>query len=142
MAITPKFAATFDTGLKITDATPTAQPSLTWGMELDGDRCIGKKDDVAAIVQSIFCTLSTEQGAFIIYPASYGLKMSDLWGKPTPYMYAVLCDRIEQALLRDDRILAVDNFSYEATGESMLIRYDVHVGYTNDEIIPGVLYVR
>ena len=33
-------------------------------------------------------------------------------------------------------------FSYEATGESMLIRYDVHVGYTNDEIIPGVLYVR
>ena len=142
MGIRPIFGKEYSNGLKIVEAAPTTQPSLTWGMELDGERCIGKKDDVAAIVQSIFCTLSTEQGAFIIYPASYGLKMSDLWGKPAPYMYAVLCDRIEQALLRDDRILAVDNFSYEATGESMLIRYDVHVGYTNDEIIPGVLYVR
>lgn len=142
MAVTPNFTVSYETGLLITDATPEQQPSLTWGMQLDGDRCIGKKDDVAAIVQSIFCTLSTEQGKYIIYPASYGLKMEDLYGEPAAYIYAILQERIKTALMQDDRILNIDNFSYQASGEMLTIRYDVHVGYTEDEIIPGVFYVR
>lgn len=142
VAITPKIASNFDTGLFIADAEKESQPTLTWGFELDGNRCYGKKDKVDAIIQSIFCILGTEKGAYIIYPASYGLQMDDLYGKPAPYMYAVLCDRIREALLMDDRIMAVDGFSYQASGDVMTIRFSVHIGYSDEDIISGVLYVR
>ncbi len=137
MAIVPNY----QTGLVIKDLTVEPQPSLTWGMQLDGNRCIGKKDDVDALLQTIFCILSTEQGAYSIYPPTYGLKMRDLYGKPAPYIYAILCDRIRAALTMDDRITAVDNFSYSSTGDAMLISFSVHTNFTDEEI-KGAYYVR
>lgn len=137
MPITPNF----QTGLVIRDLTITAQPSKTWGMQLDGDRCQGTKDDVDALVQTIFCILSTERGAYTIYPASYGIQMDDLYGRPAAYIYAVLCDRIREALLRDDRITDVDSFTYTAHGDTMTVGFSVHTNFTDEEI-KGAYHVR
>lgn len=137
MPVTPNF----QNGLVITDLTVTPQPSKTWGMQLDGERCLGTKDGVDALLQTIFCILSTERGAYTIYPSSYGIQMDDLYGKPAAYIYAILCDRIRQALLRDDRITAVDGFTYTAQGDAMTIGFAVHTNFTDEEI-KGAYHVR
>lgn len=131
MAITP---SSYENGLVIEDLTLETQPSKTWAMQLDGDRCVGTTDGVNALVQSIFCMLNTEKGVYSIYPNTYGLQTQDLYGKPAPYIYAVLCDRIRDAIMTDDRVEDVGNFSYTYSGDSMEISYSVYTNFTDDEI--------
>ena len=147
MAVLPKFGnpygdeTVFDESLVILDAAKVSQPGKTWAMQLDGERCIGTADGVTAVVQTIFCVLSTEQGAYLIYPPGYGIKRDDLSGRDAPYVFAVLKDRIRDALMKDERIKAVEDFSYTYEGDSMVINFTVRVNFTDTEI-KGAYYVR
>lgn len=147
MAVLPKFGnpygdeSAFDESLVILDAPKVAQPDKTWAMQLDGDHCIGTVDGINAVVQTIFCVLSTEQGAYLIYPRGYGIKRDDLWDKQAPYVFAVLKDRIREALMKDERIKDVTDFSYTFKGDTMVINFTVHVNFTDTEI-KGAYYVR
>lgn len=128
-------------GLVITEDAQTEQPTKTWAFELDGDRCIGTTDDADALIQTMYAILQTERGLHFIYPPNYGLQMEDLRGKPAPYMFAMLQTRIKEALLYDDRITDVTDFSYEAYGDNMLLEYNVHTTLS-EEMIKGAYYVR
>ena len=128
-------------GLVISYETEDERPTETWSFQLEGDRCLGTCDGADALIQTMYAILQTERGAHFIYPPDYGLQMNDLRDKPAPYMFAMLQTRIREALLYDDRITGVKDISYESSGDSMVIKYNVHTTLT-EKMIKGAYYVR
>lgn len=82
----------------------------TYTMLIDDERVMGHVDGIDALKQMIYKNINTEP----VYPiyANFGVKKSDLFGIPKPYAYMEITRRIEEALMLDDRILAVRDFYY------------------------------
>lgn len=82
----------------------------TYAMVIDDERVMGHVDGIEALRQMIYKNINTEP----VYPiyANFGVKKSDLFGMPKPYAYMEIIRRIEEALMLDDRILAVRDFYY------------------------------
>lgn len=126
MGIIPSYYDNTETGVILpTNIQVRTAPSLTFAMQLDGNRCIGKKDGLEALEQAIYMMLRTEQGEHLIYPEWYGIKTADLAGRSASYVFAELSERIRSLLIKDDRITDVVDFSYSTSGEDMTISYTV-----------------
>ena len=89
----------------------------------ESDRISGFVDDIEAIKQMIYLTLSSERYAYIIYPWDYGVELIDLFGKPAPYVMSELERRITEALLQDDRIQKVEDFTFEQNGKVIHVTF-------------------
>lgn len=89
-----------------------AAPSRTYQMRVSEDHILGVVDGREALKQAIYKEINTEPGVYPIY-THYGVQKADLFGKPKPYAYVVLCGRIKEKLELDDRILSVHSFRYE-----------------------------
>lgn len=81
---------------------PTAYPSKTY-LGLSG---------LKALELSIDRILKTERYQHIIYSWAYGIETQDLFGMPHDFVELELKSRIEEALLQDDRILAIEDYTY------------------------------
>ena len=99
----------------------------------------GTIDELEAMKQAIYKIINTERYEYIIYSWNYGIELADLFGKPVPFVYAELPRRITEALMQDDRILAVDNFrmSYNKKGD-VLAKFTVHTIYGDVDASKGV----
>ena len=95
-------------------------PSLTYRLDFESNRIIGKVDDKEAIEQAIFKIIQTQRSKFDIYSDDYGFESDDLIGASTPYVLAVVKKRIIDALTADDRIDSVDAFEIEKVGKKTL----------------------
>lgn len=82
-------------------------------------------DKLEALRQSVYCILSTDRYEYIIYSGNYGIEIKDLIGKPISYVCAVIKGRIEDALLTDDRIESVKDFSLTRGKSSVLVEFTV-----------------
>lgn len=105
-------------------------PSLTYRMDIEREIISGYVDNVEALKQAIYKEINTEPGVYPIY-RNYGVKKADLFGKPKSYAYMVLCSRIEEALIDDDRIEAVHSFFYH---EDKSKRDELCMSFTVDSI--------
>lgn len=92
------------------EAIDTVGATKTYAMLIEDERIIGRVDGIEALKQMIYKNINTEP----VYPiyANFGVKKSDLFGMPKPYAYVEIIRRIEEALMLDDRILAVRDFYY------------------------------
>ena len=113
-----------------TDFDVEAEPSRTYAMVLAkgaGRKSIflGMVDEEEALRQAIMKIIGTERYAHEIYSWDYGIELSDLIGKPMNYAMSEVKLRIEDALIADDRIEAVEDFQVTRTGKNML-----HVTFT------------
>lgn len=90
-------------------------PSVTYGMDWENKRILGKIDGREACVQFIRKCLSTDKYAFEIYDWYYGNELSKLVGYPYDYVITRIPNIIRQALLPDDRILEVRDFKFTRT---------------------------
>lgn len=92
------------------EAIDTVGATKTYAMLIEDERVIGRVDGIEALKQMIYKNINTEP----VYPiyANFGVKKSDLFGMPKPYAYVEIIRRIEEALMLDDRILAVRDFYY------------------------------
>lgn len=70
-------------------------------------------DKLKALKQAIDKLLSTEQFEYPIYSFHYGIAWQQLLGEERPYVRAELMRMLQEALMRDDRILEVDSFQFE-----------------------------
>lgn len=86
-------------------------PTKTYRMHVNSERIYGNIDDVEALKQMIYKNLNTEYGVHIIYP-TFGMPLQDLFGQPKNYVYVELTRRIEECLIKDDRVLSVTDFNY------------------------------
>ena len=104
-------------------------PSKDYRLNLQGDRIQGECDGIEVMKQVIFKILNTERYQNIIYSWSYGIETIDLYGRPVDYVISELERRIKEALLQDDRITEVSNFSFEKNGTKILALFTVKTIY-------------
>ena len=80
-------------------------PSLTWRINEEKAEVRGETDELDAMRQ-------TERYRYAVYDWNYGVELEDLYGKNVSYVIPELKRRIEDALLADDRVTAVTDFSF------------------------------
>lgn len=102
--------------------------------KLSEEKIEGFVDELEALKQSIYKALATERYEYPIYSFSYGIAWKELIGEERPFVRAEMKRMIEEALLRDDRILEVDGFEFEFSGDSCHCSFDVLSIYGNVEI--------
>ena len=98
-----------------TELEVVTQPSKQHKMHLEGNRIIGTCDSLEAVEQTVFKILNTQRYAYIIYSWNYGIELEDLFGQPVLYVCPEIERRVQEALLQDDRITAVDNFEFDVS---------------------------
>ena len=101
------------------------QPSLTFGVDFDRGRVIGMVDGLEAVKQAVFLILQTERYRHLIYSYDYGSELEGLIGRDPLFVQSELKRRIREALMQDDRIEDVTNFSIRFDGDSALVRFTV-----------------
>lgn len=89
------------------------QPTHTYKLERDKNRMRGYTDTQEAMKQAIYKILHTERYKHEIYSWNYGIELRDLFGQPLPYVYPEIERRVTEALLADDRITDVKDFTFE-----------------------------
>jgi len=114
------------------DIEIVTEPSYTYKIDFENGVVTGYIDGLEAIKQAIFKILNTERYEYPIYSWNYGIELKDLFGQPIPYVLPELKRRITEALMQDDRILSVDNFSFETN------KNKVHVTFTVQTIFGDV----
>ena len=102
--------------------------------QLSDTKIEGFVDKLEALKQAIYKTLSTEQYEYPIYSFGYGIAWKELIGEERPYVRAEMKRMIEEALLRDDRILEVDGFEFEFYEDRCKCSFDVQSIYGDIEI--------
>lgn len=108
-------------------------PSTTYQIRKEKKEVQGMTDGLEAMKQAIFKILFTERYQYAIYDWSYGIELKDLIGKPKSFVIPELKKRIMEALLADDRIQDVKNFTFSSYKNSLTVKFLVETIYGNLE---------
>lgn len=95
-------------------------PNKTYRL-LDNGTIGGYVDGTEAIRQAIHCILNTEAGRHLIYEEDYGIELEDLYGMPQEFVISELQMRFEDALLQDERIQNLNDFTVERKGKKVVV---------------------
>lgn len=77
----------------------------------------GYMEDAESLKQAIGKVLLTEQFEYPIYSFRYGIAWKQVMGEDYPFARAEIKRMIQETLMRDDRILGVDDFAFEFSGD-------------------------
>lgn len=116
------------------------QPNKTYKMIIDDNKVSGNlTDDIKTIEQACYKILNTERYKHVIYSWNYGCELSDLFGKPIPYVLSEIPRRIREALVQDDRVNDVTDFdlSYDKKG-NVTAKFTIKTYYGDISMIKGV----
>ena len=102
--------------------------------KLSENKIEGFTDGLEALKQAVYKILATEQYEYPVYDFTYGIAWKELIGEDRPYVRAEMTRMIREALLRDDRILGVDGFTYDFSGDVCLCTCTVTSIYGDFEI--------
>lgn len=91
-----------------------SQPSRTYRLDTDSGRIAGKVDGIEAVRQFIIKALSTERFVYSIYSANFG---QEITRGLTGGLEMEVERWVREALLIDDRITAIEDFSIEISGD-------------------------
>lgn len=101
------------------------QPSRTYALDIQQGRIRGMIEGLEAVKQAVYKILSTQRLEYLIYSFKYGTEIRDLAGSPPAWAEAVLEMRIREALLWDDRVKQVQNFSFKRNREILTVAFSV-----------------
>ncbi|MEG6615398.1 DUF2634 domain-containing protein [Peptococcaceae bacterium 1198_IL3148] len=116
----------------VMDFEETTEPSKTFKLHMEKNRCIGFVDELEAVKQAIFLMLNIERYDYLIFSWNTGVELKDLIGKPVAYVASEAPRRIRECLLQDDRITEVTDF------EVTISKNKVHVTFTAHTIFGEV----
>lgn len=102
-----------------------APPDRTPRLDRETCRLRGTAEGLAAVEQAVYFILHTERYAWLIHSWDYGVELRDLMGKDTAYCIPEIERRVREALLQDDRVTAVDSFSFTVEKHRVLARFRV-----------------
>ena len=120
--------------VNLTNLEVVNQPSLTYRLDFERKRISGYIDNEDAIMQLVMKILYTERYAYVIYSSQYGVELDRLIGQEYDFIVSDLERTITEALLADDRILSITDFTTEQTAiDRMAVSFRVNsvVGATN-----------
>ncbi|CAI6087160.1 DUF2634 domain-containing protein [Cohnella sp. JJ-181] len=96
------------------------QPSRTFSIDLQNARIAGTIDGVEAVRQAVYKILDTDRFAHFIYSTNYGTE------RRFGGLYSNDIERwVSEALLVDDRIMAIENFQTAVSGDEALVSFTV-----------------
>jgi len=101
--------------IEIKEPSPTDLPSKTYALNPNDNTINDKVDALQAVEQAIYKILNTERYDYVIYSWNYGVELKDLYGKRKGYVCSELKRRISEALLQDNRITKVDDFTFDTS---------------------------
>lgn len=105
-------------------------PATTFKIDSESKRIIGKIDGPEAVMQFIRKVLRTDKYAFEIYDWYYGNELLKLVGHSYDYIVTRVPNIFKEALLVDDRITDVRDFTFEkGEVDSMLVSCVVDTVY-------------
>lgn len=114
-----------------TTITEVEIPTYTHKVLTDTERVSGHTDNLEAMRQAVYLILCTERYEFPIYSWDYGIELQDLFGRQMTYVIPTLRQRIIDALLQDDRITAVDNFTFTPNKNKLAVTFTVTTTFGN-----------
>lgn len=110
--------------------TLAVQPDKTFRMDGTSLRIAGWTDGAEALAQAILLILSTERYRWLIHSWDYGVELASLIGKDVEYCIPEIERRVREALLQDDRVRAVENFSFSQPAKrKILVSFTVETVY-------------
>lgn len=101
------------------------ETSRTYRLDTAANRIIGLTDGLDAVRQSVYKILQTERYRFFCYSADYGVELEGLVGADPGFVRSELKRRISEALLQDERISEVNDFSIEIDGDGAKAAFTV-----------------
>lgn len=113
----------------ISSVSMEKQKSKTYYMNEKKSEVRGDIDGLDAMEQAIYKILQTERYKYLIYDWDYGVELEDLIGKNYSYVIPEVERRIKEALLVDNRITSVTNFSFESNKGELLVNFTVTTDY-------------
>ena len=97
-------------------------PSKTYRIDPVNKRILGTIDGKEAVMQFIQKVLVTDKYAYEIYDWYYGSELYKLVGKSYDYAVTRIVNLFREALLVDDRIIDVRNFTvYQTSIDAMVV---------------------
>lgn len=106
--------------------------SNTYKLDLVRGRIYGKVDEQEAMLQAIEKIFNTERFTYEIYSGNYGIELESLIGQNFDFVSASIEKRISEALLEDDRILQLQDFTVaQRDSESLEVSGTVITVYGN-----------
>lgn len=113
------------------------QPSLTYRLDLDAGRIVGKIDGLDAVNQAIRKAIITPRFKCLIYDSQYGSEVEEAIiaeDATAEYIEAATEGFIKDALLPDTRILEVYDFSFKFEEDKAYIYFKADTIYGETEI--------
>lgn len=113
------------------------QPSLTYHLDLDNGRIVGKVDGLEAVNQAIRKAIITPRFKCLIYDRQYGNEVEEaviVKDATQEYTEAAAEGFVKDALLPDTRILSIYNFAIEVEGDGVRIAFRADTIYGETEI--------
>ena len=119
--------ATLPDNIDLTEIDYTEQSSETY---IAGEGQIaGMAGGLEAMRQTVQNILQTPRFEYQIYSTNYGVDFDDLIGADPDYIRATLPERVKDALSVDDRILSVDDFTFDFSGDKAVVTCNVQTVY-------------
>lgn len=117
------------------DETPDEQPLKTYGLDFENGVIGGTINGTEAIKQFIVKAIRTARYRFAIYDDDYGCELDDLIGSDVSLelLETEIPRVIEEALIYDDRVDDVYDFTLTREGDRLDVSFFVEI---NDDIIP------
>jgi phage baseplate assembly protein W len=109
--------------------TVQEMPGKTYKYDIDRNHIAGSTDKLDAMKQAIYLILSTERYVYPIYSWNYGVELANLIGMPTDYCLPEIKRRVTEALLTDDRISSVDNWTFDVNRQKVQATFTAHTIY-------------
>lgn len=105
-------------------------PTKTYKIDTVNKRIIGTIEGADAVMQFIRKVLNTDKYAFEIYDWHYGNELLKLVGQSYDYVVARVPNIFKEALMVDDRILDVRDFTFNKSGiDSIVVSCHVDTVY-------------
>lgn len=96
-------------------------PTKTYKIDLVNRRIMGNIDGKEAVMQFIKKVFNTDKYAWEIYDWYYGNELMKLMGQSYEYVCARIPNIFREALLVDDRIVDIREFSFKQTGIDKIV---------------------
>ena len=100
-------------------------PSKTFKLDRENGCIVGMADGLEAVRQAVYLILNTEHCQWLIHSWGYGAELQSLVGKPPDFCVAEIERRVREALLQDDRIRSVENFTFEVSKKTIAAQFTV-----------------
>ena len=106
-----------------------SQPSRTWYINKEINRIQGECDGWQSVRQAVEVILNVERFRWQIYSPYSGMQWDGLIGQDPGYVASELQRRITDALLMDDRVRGISDFSYTVEGNTLRASLTVNTVY-------------